>query len=299
MIAAVLSPELAEYQRGVMAMRASSRLDYPGHVHLETLALCNAACSFCPYPDLDRKGARMDDALIEKIIDDLCDIPRLHPFQLSPFKVNEPFLDPRLFDLLATVNERLPNATLTLTTNASPVTEATLGKLSKVHRLGYLWVSMNDHREAEYEAVMQLPYARTIERLRMMHDARADGRLTTKVILSRVGDGTRHDLEFRAWVAREWPLFQSSVFPRSAWVGQVDVIAAPPPDVGCQRWFDVSITATGVVAHCCSDGQARYPLGDVTHEHVLDVYNKPAYRALRETMTSRMQVHPCRGCGFL
>ena len=98
---------LAAYQSQIEAARKSPYLDFPAHVHLETNALCNAACTFCPYPTLERKGAKMPDALIAKIIEDLRDIPQTLPFQLSPFKVNEPFLDTRLFSILAQINRAL------------------------------------------------------------------------------------------------------------------------------------------------------------------------------------------------
>src|SRR5688572_20298176 len=52
-------------------LRTSRHMGYPYLVHLETLASCNAACGFCPYPTLERKGTRMPDDLIEKIIGDL------------------------------------------------------------------------------------------------------------------------------------------------------------------------------------------------------------------------------------
>ena len=48
-------------------IRRSPYLDYPQEVHIETLALCNAKCSFCPYPTMDRQGDRMPDELIDKI----------------------------------------------------------------------------------------------------------------------------------------------------------------------------------------------------------------------------------------
>src|SRR5271167_4443670 len=142
---------LAAYQNQIEAIRKSPYLDFPAHVHLETNALCNAACNFCPYPTLERKGTKMPVELITKIIEDLRDIPQTLPFHLSPFKVNEPFLDTRLFSILAQINERLPNASLTLTTNASPITAKQLARLAGVRNLSYLWISMNDHRQAEYE----------------------------------------------------------------------------------------------------------------------------------------------------
>jgi hypothetical protein len=289
---------LAAYQNQIEEARKSPYLDYPAHVHLETNALCNAACNFCPYPTLERRGTKMPDALINKIIEDLRAIPSTLPFQLSPFKVNEPFLDTRLFAVLARINERLPNASLTLTTNASALTAKQLGRLAGVRNLEYLWISMNDHREAEYEATMQLPYRRTIERLRMIHAARSSRRLELRVVMSRVGDGTAADAEFGRWVQREFPLFEASVFQRGNWLSQVDTPTEPAPRVGCIRWFDLSITATGIVAHCCMDGAAKYPIGDVSRQHVLEVYNAPAYRRLREHTARRQDAEPCNRCSF-
>ena len=92
-----LTPYLRAYHSSSLGLRNSSSMDYPSHVHMETFAKCNAACNFCPYPGLERQGVRMPEALIHKILDDLGDVPRIHSFQLSPFKVSEPFLDHRLF----------------------------------------------------------------------------------------------------------------------------------------------------------------------------------------------------------
>jgi len=293
------TPALQAYQHKVLQMRLSSAIDFPAHVHLETMAQCNAACDFCPYPGLVRKGTVMDDALIAKVVNDLADIPRLHTFQLSPFKVNEPFLDKRLFDLLDEFTVRLPNASLTLTTNASPITFDKLQRLSGFSNIGYLWISFNDHRQAEYESAMQLPYRRTLERLQMIHKAKAEGWLPLRVVLSRVGDGTATDLAFRQWVEMNFPLFSASIFPRGEWIGQVATArTSPPPEIGCVRWFDVSITATGVVAHCCMDGAAAYPIGNVRFEHVLEIYNKPEFRQLRAATMIRQEVDPCRSCSF-
>jgi hypothetical protein len=295
----IAEASLVAYQNQVEVMRKSPYLDFPAHVHLETNALCNAACDFCPYPTLERRGTKMPDELVTKIIEDLRDIPQTLPFQLSPFKVNEPFLDTRLFSILAQINERLPNASVALTTNATPITEKHLARLAEVRNLSYLWISMNDHREAEYEASMKLPYRRTLERMRMIHAARAGNRLKLRIVLSRVGDGSAADVAFVQWVKREFPLFEASVFQRGDWLSQVDTPTEGAPKVGCVRWFDLSITATGIVAHCCMDGAAKYPIGDVSRQHVLEVYNAPAYRRLREHTARRQDAEPCNRCSFL
>ena len=299
-MASTLTP-LQQYQLNVDKLRKSPYMEYPAHVHMETLSLCTAACNFCPYPTLDRQGTRMSDALIQKIITELKDIPPQLPFQLSPFKVNEPFLDTRLFDILDTVNRELPNASLTLTSNASPITAKNLARLSQIEKIGYLWISFNDHRKAEYEATMQLPYRRTIERLDMIHQAVAIGAFTPRVVLSRVGDNSPLDLEFQRWVQQKYPLFQTSIFQRGGWIGQVKDLQlnVPVPNVGCVRWFDLSITSTGSVAHCCMDGKAEWAIGNVNDQHVLEIYNTPLYKEVRQYAITRMDAEPCNQCTFL
>ncbi|MBM3598997.1 MAG: tetratricopeptide repeat protein [Alphaproteobacteria bacterium] len=290
---------LVQYQRDIEVQRRSRYLDFPQHVHLETMATCNAACVFCPYPNLERQGERMPDELIEKILSDLGDMPKDLPFHLSPFKVNEPFLDVRLFDILGLVNERLPQATITLTSNATPITAGNLDRIERVKNIGYLWISFNDHRADHYERTMKLPYQRTIERLDLIHKRKAEGRLPFVVVLSRVGDGTGDDQAFRDWCQARYPLFGTSVFQCGGWLGQVDTEVGDVPDVGCMRWFELSITATGAVAHCCMDGQAKWPIGDVRQTHVLDIYNSPDYRRLRAATTTRHDAEPCKSCTFL
>jgi len=289
----------ARYTEKLERMRASPYLDYPAHIHIETMAVCNAACDFCPYPVLERKGARMPDDLIEKILHDLAEIPKTLPFQISPFKVNEPFVDVRLFDILRSINRRLPNASIALTSNASPMTDGVLDQLLKVRNVAYLAVSFNDHREREYEATMQIPYARTLARLEALHDHAAAGRIAFPVVLTRVGDGSGADHDFVVWVEERFPAFRASVSPRGDWLGQVDTPVSSVPNIGCQRWFEISITATGVVAHCCMDGMAKFPIGDVREKSVLEIYNDPAYRMLREATATRLDVSPCKGCTFV
>lgn len=293
-----LIAQLQGYQQHVMDLKATPYMNYPKHVHLETLGLCNASCSFCPYTAMERKGVRMPDELIEKVINDLTAIPVGLPFQLSPFKVNEPFLDSRLLPLLGTIRTRLPNAQVSLTTNAQPLTEAKLDQLLATSDLLYLWISLNEYEAEPYHRIMGLNFEITLRRLHMLHRRAQEG-MKLSVVLSRVGDGSVRDGGFFDYCKREFPLFEVNIFPRGAWLGQVnDIVQSPIYGVACQRWFELSITCTGVVAHCCMDGLAKYPIGDVNTQSVLDIYNSPDYRALRETAVNRLAASPCKQCSF-
>jgi hypothetical protein len=293
-----LPQHMQDYQRMVDSLRAGPYMDFPSEVHIETMAVCNAACNFCPYPALDRKGEKMSDALIDKILRDLEDIPRELPFAISPFKVNDPLLDVRIFDIMEQINTRLPNAELRMFTNGSPITEKHLGRLAGIRNLAHLWVSLNHHVAERYEEIMQLPLKRTLEKLRLVHQWKASGKLALPVIVSRVADKSPDDEGFIAFLRAEFPLFQPALIGQSEWLGQVEGLLPTGKvfPVGCGRWYELSITATGQVAFCCMDGKAEYPVGDVTNTHALEVYNSPGYRMYREKFTSRMDAMPCRVC---
>ena len=68
---------------------------------------------------------------------------------------------------------------------------------------------------------------------------------------------------------------------------------------GWDKFTTSLVTATGTVAHCCMDGQAKWPIGDARAQHVIDIYNSPAYRRLRAETQRRQDASPCNTCTFL
>ena len=274
--------------------------DYPSVVHLETWAKCNAACVFCPYPILDRQGIRMSDALIEKILMDLEDFPKNHPFFISPFKVNEPFLDNRLLDILEDINRRLPNAFLKLFSNGTPLTGKKLDRIESLSNVVYLWISLNDHRPIEYEATMKLPLKKTIKRLDLLHAKKKAGGFRHRVMISKVIDGTSADNEFYGCVKSRYPLFEIVILKRESWIDfhEHDAIPQEVPQRKCGRWSEIDITSTGVVSLCCMDGMCQYPIGDVSKQHVLEVFNSPGYSRMRNGTQNRQAYDPCNRCTY-
>jgi hypothetical protein len=148
---------------------------------------------------------------------------------------------------------------------------------------------------------MKIPFARTLRRLDALHEALAAGDLRFPVRLTRVSAGRDSDGRFLAWCAERYPGFPALVAPRNDWIGDVPgAQATSVPDAPCHRWFDLSITATGSVALCCMDGEARYPKGDVRTEHALEIYNRPHLLERRTTLISRREAgDPCRRCTYL
>jgi hypothetical protein len=285
------------YQDNLRALKRSPYLDYPLFVHMETQTICNARCSFCPYPKLERLGTKMPNELIDKIISDLEDIPRNVAINFAPFKVSDPFAEPRLYEIIAKINKRLPNASISLYSNGASITPAKLEALRKVENFAYLNISLNEHRKEEYESLMGIKFEHTIARLKYIHEQLEKTRLPFPVVISRVCD-YKNDEDFRSWIAERFPLFHVHTHRRTDWIGQTDTECQAVPNIGCTMWFSLSIMSTGVVAYCCMDGEGQHPIGDVSKQHALEIYNAPHFRAVRENYETRIGGTPCGQCTF-
>ncbi len=288
------------YQERVLELKNGPYLDFPAAIGIETLALCNAACVFCPYPTMGRKGEVMPDRLIEKILGDIEDIPDRPPFQIVLARVNEPFLDSRIWDISVEIERRFPEAQHMLFSNGTPLNEKNLLRLARLRNVAFLNLSVNDHRPQEYEAVMSLPFARTVARLDRIHEMKLSGDLTFPVFVSRVGDGTGADNDFLDWVKTRYPAFNGLVTARSDWLGAVRTMLEPAPEVGCRQWFKLHLLANGRDAFCCIDSDGRFGTGNAERQHVIhEIYNHPNRRRLRLELPSRRRVATCENCPLL
>jgi hypothetical protein len=288
------------YQDSFLALRSGPYLGFPKTVSIETLALCNAACNFCPYPNLTRKGEAMPDSLIDKIFSDIEDIPARPAFEITLARVNEPFLDSRVMDISMDIERRFPEASSMFFSNGTPLTEKNLLRLSQLRRVSFLNVSLNDHRPKVYEAIMRLPFDKTFARLNLIQQMKASGVLKFPVYVSRVGDGTAADDEFLEWVRTTYPSLSGLVTPRGDWMGAIPGPLSPVPDVGCRQWFNLHLLSSGKSAFCCVDSDGRNGIGDARSEHVIhEIYNHPDKRKLRSAIASRLEVKACQVCPML
>lgn len=270
-------------------------MDQPYEVSLETLALCNAACIFCPYPTLERKGTRMPDELITRLMNEMAQWEK--PFYFSPFKVNEPFLDKRV----VTICESMTQATqawLRLFTNGTPLTGDLITEIASLSRVAHLWISLNAHEPAEYERIMSLPFDRTCRRLDDLHARVQWGAFTHPVVVSKVTTGNALDFQFQSFCHTRWPAFAVHFIKQDGWLGFVEPASPDIPDTPCGRWFELSIMASGVVSLCCMDGRGDFPIGNVRDQRLIEVYNSPGWRDRRERMLSRRDIHPCKTCTY-
>jgi sulfatase maturation enzyme AslB (radical SAM superfamily) len=286
-----------DYLRHMDVMR-SLYLDQPHEVSIETLTLCNAACVFCPYPTLERKGTRMDIDTIMGLIDQMSHWTR--PFYISPFKVNEPFLDSRLISICSDINERVPVARLRLFSNGTPLISGLLYEIAALRNVEHLWISLNSHDPVDYKRIMNLNFDLTVRNLDRLHALIERDEFTHPVVVSKVYNALGPFVEepFMYYCASRWPLFQCQLIKQDGWLGYVPPMSSVIPPVPCVRWFELSILATGVVSLCCMDGKGEFSIGNIHAHSLLDIYNSPAWRDRRERLISRHNVHPCSTCTY-
>lgn len=272
-------------------------LEYPIEVSVETLALCNARCTFCPYPTIDRKGEKMPDELLNKLVDEMVSWDREVYF--SPFKLSEPLLDKRMLPLCESINERSDKMVLRIFSNGSALTPQNVAGLAKLKRVAQLWVSLNSHIPEDYERLMGLKFERTAKNLDYLHEQD----FPHAVMLSTVGYPNE---PFRRYCFDRWPKFESMAIKKDAWLGFTDAQVLEVPDTACSRWFELSIMADGLAATCCmhsGDGpNDPYVIGDVRKQTLYEIYNAPNWRNRREGLVSRktldLATTPCAGCSY-
>ena len=290
------------YAKWVASLVDTRYVDYPRQVSFELLALCNASCAFCPYPTMERKGDRMPDEVVDKILRELAEIPDDLPVEVALSRVNEPFLDKRIWDVARRVNDELPSSSIVIFTNGSPLVPALADRLPTLGRVATFNVSFNDHREDAYERTMKIPYARTVANLDHIHDMVVAGEIQFGVSLSRVGDGSPDDGAFIDWCRQRWPEFRAISTPRETWMGEALGEGAfqtkfDTPPMGCSQWFKLGLLAGGQDIFCCIDSSGKYGEGmNIADTHLLDIYNTPARRERRERVVLRGEVPGCRGC---
>jgi hypothetical protein len=212
-------------------------------------------------------------------------------------RVNEPFLDGRLFDFYKMINHHLPQARVSFFSNASVLDEKKIDRLTEITNVEFFVISLNDYRRDEYEKVMKIPYERTIKHIDALHKSKVNGSLNFPILLSRVGDATTADREFVSWCENRYPEFMVSVRPRGDWIGLTTTTGFNVPNAGCRQWFQLHFLADGRDAFCCIDAEGKFGFNqNVQFKHALEIYNLKERREIRESIRFRTDLDLCAGC---
>jgi len=296
-----------DYRNSFLILR-NRHMDYPMNIQLETVGRCNAKCDFCPHSKLERKFAVMGDELFEKIVNEASVIPPSSQLNFYMNVVNEPFMDKKIFSRMRMLNDKIDHATIGIYTNMNIMPPHFFERLAEIRQITYWNVSFNAANKKEYEESMGINFERTVTNIRsFLSENRKNNYVRDPVYLSRIATGSEADSRF---IEECKSLFagyncNEEFVPvcknRADWLGQVQVTrqSTIPVLLPCNQWFNISILCNGIVPHCCMDAKGAFPLGDVNKQSILEIYNSPHFRNLRENAISRDVIYPCNTCALL
>ena len=76
-------------------------------IQIQTIDFCNRSCDFCPNRDgLRKTGALMEERTLDAVLDQLAAME--YHGRISPYLMNEPLLDDRIFEIIARIRARFP-----------------------------------------------------------------------------------------------------------------------------------------------------------------------------------------------
>jgi radical SAM protein with 4Fe4S-binding SPASM domain len=263
----------------------------PDIVQIESTNLCNAKCVFCPRDEMHRRQGVMDLDLFKKIVDECAALGITH---VRVHNYGEPFLDKQLVEKVRYAKEK-GIAEVGMISNGSLITEPIARGMIEAG-LDAINISVDAAGKDVFERTrVNLDYDTVIGNIRTLARLRQEsGRTHPKLILSFVRQGNTADEQ--AFID-EWSQVADKVHITDLhnWAGTLNTES----DVRypCYRvWLTFTVLWDGRVSLCCADFDGRHVLGDLRTSTIAQIWNSPAYRAVRRQHLESGGPEICRSC---
>ncbi len=278
-------PEPDEGLLTIMRKRMTRRPvpDFPRTLQIQTVTGCQADCIFCPFGstyDFQPKG-RMDPDLFLRII---AEAKKHGVRRISPYLMNEPFIDKDLFKKIRYIHEQIPDSKVVVTTNGGLLTKDRVNEMLDIgDALHALYVSFQGIEKEGYEKTMRgaMHFTHTMENVNYLLEQQRR-RMTPwpKVWITMVSTevidakkavaywrkrGVRS--KYTALENRGGNITDAESFSTS---GHMEYFSS------CTRLFKQGyINFNGDMVLCCTDYSRKQILGNVTNSSIQDVWNGP------------------------
>ena len=263
----------------------------PDIVQIESTNLCNAKCVFCPRDEMHRRQGVMDMDLFQKIVDECAALGITH---VRMHNYGEPFLDKQLVEKVRYAKAK-GIAEVGMISNGSLITEEIAQGLIDAG-LDAINISVDASGKEVFESTrLNLSYDTVVGNIRTLARLRAaSGRRRPKLILSFVRQN--NSVEEHAFI-EEWRKIADKIHITDLhnWAGTLNTTS----DVRypCYRlWLTFTVLWDGRVSLCCADFDGRNVLGDLRTSTIAQIWNAPAYRAVRRQHLQSGGPEICRSC---
>jgi radical SAM protein with 4Fe4S-binding SPASM domain len=271
-------------------------------IAIETAALCNRHCVFCPNNGTARPDELMPMELIEHIVAQLVDLK--YKGCITLYNYNEPFRDKRILDITRYISERLPSACISLSSNGDYFKRPE--QIAAAFDAGIRQITINIYSAADgskNERAVQAGIRKATERADLI-DSWLDELGIDKrgSLYTHAPKGTR-----RARVERKFGLVEDSnkigQFELQNRAGNIEWFrdqTTEPLKKMCVRPFRfMVVNYDGKVTVCCNDYHRDVPMGDVRAESLEEIWNNERFNAYRVALLAKdRDIAMCRGCDY-
>ncbi|GAB4250071.1 MAG: SPASM domain-containing protein [Acidobacteriota bacterium] len=275
--------------------------DFPDHVYVELTNVCNARCTICATPTMQRPRKVMELELFRKIVEECA---RRRPRWLLPFLHGETLLVPGVLDYFRLARRLAPDTRINLTTNGSKLSPEISEAILRERLVDHLIVSIDGGDRETFEAIrLGLSYdevrGNVLGFLRRRNDLGLDRpKVSIAMVTTTENKATRRRLA-AAW--KEADEVRFSVYFN--WAGQLDGERRPPNKINfCERLYHyITVLVDGRVALCCFDSDGEHILGDVRRSSLHEIWHSPAFQEKRKALYRKdfKQLPLCERCDYL
>jgi radical SAM protein with 4Fe4S-binding SPASM domain len=263
----------------------------PDIVQIESTNLCNAKCVFCPRDEMHRRQGVMDLDLFRKIVDECAALGITH---VRVHNYGEPFLDKQLVEKVRYAKQR-GIAEVGMISNGSLITEE-LARGMVEAGLDAINISVDAAGKEIFESTrLNLDYETVVGNIRTLVRVRGElGRRRPRLILSFVRQNNSADEQ--AFI-HEWGQVADKIHITELhnWAGTLH--GRSDVQFPCYRlWQTFTVLWDGRVSLCCADYDGRNVLGDLRASTIAEIWNSPAYRAVRRQHLESGGPEICRSC---
>ncbi|MEW6319650.1 MAG: radical SAM/SPASM domain-containing protein [Acidobacteriota bacterium] len=303
-----LQVELVDLARRMEVSKIEDMLYFPKYFQIETTRICNAKCPFCAIDIWDKSVPYMDDALFQKIADELiqykdwvkfCDLQRS----------GEPLMDTKIYDRVKYLKDGGMKL-MAVTTNASALNERNGRRLLQAG-IDEVMISIDSVEKERYEKLrIGLKYET------VMHNIKTFFRLRDEIrpqCIVRVRGVSFHDPsnpddveDIRQWEAF-WAHYRKPhdrIYMKRAhnWGNQKALDESPE-----YHWVyhpciipfsTMHITAMGHTALCPQDFDGTISFGDLRQNTIAEIWRGEKMQEMRRLHATgrRNEVQLCQGC---
>ena len=263
----------------------------PQYIQIETTIACNATCWFCPQKHATRRPMFMKEAVWKKIVDETRGLGVTY----RPFILNEPFVDKRMARMIQYIKEDA-TASVEFNTNGEALfpkrTDEIIGAGVDVVRF-----SVDGINRQTFDEARGISYDKVYANVEyFIKAANASGRpIETEVRMIKFPGTEEEQKKFESyWKARNPTEVVFTELYRYPWEGQTEALNLPCLKILDEMFFYVDGRAT----LCCWDSKERQIVGDVSQEHVLDIWNGEVMKHCRELLDEgrRDEINLCSRC---